>query len=349
MGRNKKVFWDERSKKLHKRKKSRPRSSYSISGKAEKPLLSPVITPPNSDIIISVPSNFSFIKNLPDTATFFFEMLNRLKTAPVKASFLIESNNVTTVTTDAIMYLIALMRNYKLSRQRFYSFRGTYPDNLDARKVYMESGLLKFVKSKSKRLPENNSKMSIMSGKNNDPISAGKMCDFVAKIFNTPRRYNTELYEVIIEMMSNVYYHAYSEDEEKMFPEWFMYAEHINGEIKFLFLDTGLGIARTVKKHNLYEKVINKIGIGYESKLIKSTLDGDFRTKTEEINHGKGMPLINDFAKNEKITDFHIISGRGHCWIDNQTNEFQSEELKNKIFGTIYSFTINNRRQIYEN
>ena len=246
------------------------------------------------------------------------------------------------VTTDAIMYLIALMRNYKIAKKRMYSFQGTYPVDEEAKRVYTESGLLKFVKSKSKQLPANSSKMAIMCGTNNDSTSAGKMCDFVVEKIGETRAYVKELYNVIIEMMSNVYYHAYNDNsDEKMIPEWYMYAEYDEEDsIKFLFLDTGLGIGKTVKKHTLYEKVTAKIGAGSEARLIKSALSGDFRTQTGKSNHGKGLPYINDFAFSEKVKDFHIISGKGHCWLFDQDVEFHSEDLKNKINGTVYCFTL---------
>lgn len=345
MGRSSKVFWDERSRKLGRKKKRIKRHKRINNNKNNK-----VKHYSNQewclpDYIINVPESFSFTSNLNETVTFFYNMMIKLKNAYPKKVFLIESRNVKNVTTDAIMYLIALMKNCKISRDRMYSFEGTYPIDQNAKKIYMESGLLNFVKSKAKKLPENNSKMSIMSGRNNNSVSAGAICNFISEKLNATRIYVKEIYEVIVEMMSNVYYHAYSIDEEFMVPEWFMYAEYVNDEINFLFLDTGLGIGKTVKKNSLYEKVINKIGIINDSKLIRSTLDGDFRTQTGKSNHGKGMPFISDFAKKDKVTNFHIISGSGHCWLNDSTVNFQSEELKNKINGTIYIFTIKNWRQ----
>lgn len=340
VGKSKKQFLDERSRKLgRKKRRERKRRRY-ISADAGKSVLRRENNQP--DYIFSVPEQFSFTENLEETAVFFSYMVEKIKKAFPSSTFLIESKDVIMVTTDVIMYLIALMRNYKVCRKRMYSFYGTYPDDKMARQVYIESGFLKFVKSRSKKLPENNSKMSIMSGKKNDAVSAGAMCNFVSEKLGVPRDYSRKLYETIIEMMSNVYYHAYNDEEDEMVPAWYMYAEFDGAAIKFVFLDTGLGIGKTVTKNSLYEKVVSRIGIENESKLIKSALDGAFRTQTREINHGKGLPLINDFAHSEKVSNFHLLSGKGHCWFDEKNDIFHTQDLRNKINGTIYIFTFKN-------
>ena len=170
-------------------------------------------------------------------------------------------------------------------------------------------------------------------------ITAGMFCEFVRQKLDVDKSFTTKLYEVIIEMMSNVVYHAYKEDDE-MIPEWYLYAEYLNDRIHFLFLDTGLGIAKTVQKHTLYEKVISKIGAGSESKLIKSALDGDFRTKTGKDFHGKGMPYIKEFAFEDNVKDFNVISGSGHCWVTPSSAEVQYKDIGYKLCGTIYSFSL---------
>lgn len=334
MGKTAKEFWDLRSKKLSKKRKRKFSKNYRVNKTIPTRMQQEYVP----DYIIKVPECFSFIENLEETALLFCTIMNKFKSAIPRSDFLIEARNVSKVTTDAIMYLIALMRNHKESRRRLYSFHGTYPDNDKARMVFIESGLLKFVKSKSKNLPQNSSKMSIVCGRNSDGVLAKQICLFVADKLNVSNVYVKDLYEVIIEMMSNVYYHAYNE-EDTMIPEWYMYAECNGNDVKFLFLDTGIGIGKTVKKHSLYEKVVNKIGIGSESKLIKSALDGDFRTQTGKTNHGKGLPSIKEYACSDKVADFHVMSGKGHCWFDNEGHIY-TEELKYNISGTIYSFII---------
>lgn len=340
MGLSNKQFWDRRSRKLHRKKVRRRKRVYNSSRDNKNYNRNDESYVP--DYIINLPNSFSFLANLEETVGCFNQMSRNINKAKYRAEFLIDARTVEAVSIDAIMYLIAIMRNYKIVRNRLFSFKGTYPQNSIARNVFVESGFLKFVKSKTKQLPANNEKVTIVCGKKNDSSVAGKICGFVADKLNVSRIYVQDLYNAIIEMMSNVYYHAYDIDDEVMIPEWYVYAEYKNREVKIVFLDTGLGIGKTVRKHTMYEKVVNKIGIGKESLLIKSALEGEFRTQTGEDNHGKGLPCIRDFAATEKVKDFHIISGKGHCWMSKMTKEIQTEEIENRINGTVYCFSIVN-------
>lgn len=341
MGKPSKKFWDQRSRKLNKKhRKKKKRIKYSSKGKKRNESFRQ-----KPDVVFELPENFSFITNLSKTASFVEKTMNKFKRSMPESLFLFDAKNVENATTDAIMYLIALMRNYKETKIKKYNFFGNYPENENAKNVFLESGFLKFVKSTTHKLPENTSKMEILSGNNTDANSAGRMCSFVANKLELKKASINKLYEVIIEMMSNVYYHAYNDNETNMVPEWYMYAEHKEGKVKFLFLDTGLGIGNTVQKHSLYEKVANRIGFGSESRFIKSALNGDFRTQTQKPNHGKGLPFIKEFASSNNIDEFNIISGKGHCMISDSGN-IEIDDLQNNVFGTIYSFWISKEEQI---
>lgn len=348
MGLDKKLFWDRRARKLQRkkrRKKHKNNRNYDNSsiGSLKKNKSNNHqyrnVTNEEYDKVIVLPDVFSFTYNLNGTVEFYQKTIKVLNKSPHHSRFLMDARMVTLISIDAIMYLIAVMRNHKKSQIKQYVFMGNYPIDMEAREIFTESGFHKFVKSKLRRLPNNSEKKSIISGKRSDAASASEFCDFVCGKLNVSITYTSMLYEVIIEMMSNVLYHAYIDDEE-MSPQWYMYAEYEGGQIKILFLDTGVGIPNTVKKHSLYEKVTSRIGLGSESRLIKSALDGDFRTQTEKDNHGKGMPYINEFAFDEKVRDFHIISGKGHCWMNTANHAMKYMDLSNHLNGTIYSFSI---------
>lgn len=335
-----KAFRDRRSRKLQKKRRIKKQvRSYSYDKKSvshSKYDNEDYIS--SYDYSIDFPEIFSFKYNLDETVDFCASTLKSLNRYMYKSTILMNLNNVEEVSADAIMYLIAIIRNYKTAKIRLFSFCGNYPNNAIARNVFVESGFLSFVNSNSKKLPSNSKKQTIVSGRKSDSRTAGIFCDFVCQKLNMPKSYTNKLFEIIIEMMSNVVYHAYKNDDE-MIPEWYIYAEYIENEIRFLFLDTGLGIAKTVQKHSLYEKVINKFGILSESELIKSAFEGEFRTQTGEYNHGKGMPYIKEFAFRNQVKDFHVISGKGHCWINYDEPYIYCKDIPTKLNGTIYSFS----------
>lgn len=71
-----------------------------------------------------------------------------------------------------------------------------------------------------------------------------------------------------------------------------------NDRIRFIFVDTGFGIANTVKK-NFKEKVQQlfgkMLGLGIainDAQLIQSAFNGDFRTSTNQDNRGNGLVTV---------------------------------------------------------
>lgn len=346
MGKRKKKYFDERSRRIGKKKKRKkglngytPRENGRVSYNVDYYICERI-----------APSTFSFQNNLKETVDFFSDTIDELERGGFRKQFELNLQDVKFVTTDVVMYLIAIMRNVKVNARRQYSFKGYYPGIGEVRKTFEESGFLKFVKSKSKRLPPNTEKLQIICGKRSLGEDARRICDFVMDKFSKDRIYTQKLYSVLIEMMSNVYFHAYTNDDI-MKPMWYMYAEYTGEEIEVMFLDTGMGIANTVQKHGMYEKVVRRFGSSLvtDSKLIVSALNGEFRTKTEKENRGKGLPMIKEFALSDICQKFSVLSGKGYCKIGNGlNNKIESTDIKNGIYGTIYMFRIiNSDREVY--
>jgi hypothetical protein len=339
MGKNKKKYYDERSKKIGRKKKRKK----GINGFRYKEANYPYEIDMDT-CIRKAPNIFSFQENLEETVEYFSTTVKELEHGGFRKQFIIDSRNVTFVTIDVIMYLIAIMKNIRFNIIQQYTFKGYYPYDDSAKKIYEESGFSKFVRSKSKRLPANTEKLQIISGYRNLGEEAKKICDFVIDKFSKDRKYTQKLYSVLIEMMSNVYFHAYN-DNQLMKPMWYTYAEYDSKNIKIVFLDTGIGIANTVHKHNMYEKLVRKFGsrIINDSYLILSALNGEFRTNTEEENRGRGLPSIKDFAFSEYCSEFSVLSGKGYCKMENKgTKELTCYDVNEEILGTIYMFTIKN-------
>lgn len=287
---------------------------------------------------IQVPENFSLINNIDETTLFFNNFIAEIKKERKKNVFFINSYNVKYVTVDALIYLIAVMKNIKIIVQMMYTFKGNLPKNNDASMLYKESGFISYFKSKMNKLPKSTEKMQIKSGKKNDPETAREFCEFVMEKLSKERKDILDLQKVLIELMSNVYHHAYNKDE-LMHKYWYMYAECNGGIVRFVFADTGAGIASTVRK-NFIEKIGMKFGIKKtDGELIESTLNGDFRTETEERNRGNGLSGVKKMVSGEMFRNFTIISGKGFCKIDSDGLIIKSN-CNNTIYGTIYTFDV---------
>lgn len=303
--------------------------------------------------VVKVPQVFSFVMNAEETMSFFEEFMEVIRGSAPCTQLYIESKDVEFVTVDALIYLLATMDN--MMKYKKYSYSGSFPNNKDARKVYMDSGFTKFVttpKVLNKSLPRSTDKMRIDRGKYNDPRIAREICDFVRKSLGLNYKNSTsELYKVLIELFSNAYWHAFDASENmKIRSKWYIYAEYIDDYVKFVFADTGKGIPETVRKRLsekilvFVKKMINKGNKYNDSDLIKSALNGEFRTQTKEIYRGNGLNTVREQALKSKFINFDIISGHGRCWFKKQDNdcakEIFTQDYKHKIYGTLYVFSV---------
>ena len=96
-----------------------------------------------------------------------------------------------------------------------------------------------------------------------------------------------------------------------MYSNWYVYAESHDKSIQFIFLDTGVGIPKTIKK-SVLERTRDFFREN-DAEYIASTLRGEFRTVTREDNRGKGLPEIYANIGNGAILSLSILSGRGMC------------------------------------
>lgn len=284
------------------------------------------------------PQVFSVIKNPEETIKFFTALADEMRSKEIGIRFFIDSSRVEDVTADALIYLIAILQNTTYNKTKRYSFSGNYPLNERARKTYEESGFNHYVIANMKALPESTEKMRIISGNNNSPEDAKKLCEFVMKNQKKNRVEVVPLQKVLIELMSNVYHHAY-EKLPFMARKWYLYAEHSDDRIKCIFVDTGRGIAATARK-NYLEKVTEKFSDKEDARIIKSVFDGDFRTATNETFRGNGLFSVRQNVRAEIFDSFEVISGKGRCVIEKGTDELNTESYSRPLFGTLYRFTL---------
>ena len=341
--------WNTKKKKWHdyhcqknQKRKKRVFSSVSDSENRVDTKKKTEINKKYVSVSFDVPSIFSLVNNAEETIAFFDKLIEEINHKQYGKRFYINSINVESVTVDALIYLIAIMENIKVNKYMHYQYEGNFPKSIEARKIYQESGFMSYVSSKIKRLPKNTEKMQIISGIRNDPVVAKTFCNFVMGKLNKSRVDVKNLQVVFIELMSNVFHHAYI-DDDVMSKHWYIYAEHIEDFIRFIFVDTGVGIANTVRV-NFKEKIMRMMKWGAnDGDLLKSTFQGDFRTQTQENNRGNGLSAVREQVINGPFKRFEVISGRGYCAINKNIAENQCLKINNysrSIYGTVYTFDV---------
>lgn len=336
-----KLWHDYRSQKYANKKSRRKigHNTYSSSS-SSLPVPTSISTTTNFQNVKKVPSNFSFLNNPEETIDYFDDLVYEIKQKGFKSHFFIDSKHIESVTVDALIYLISIMQNVKRIRLMKHSISGNLPLNESIKQIYIESGFMSYVQSNLPRLPSSTAKMKIVSGTNNEPTVASTFCKFVGNRLNKTKRETRPLYAVLVELLSNVYYHAYN-DENTMLKHWYIYAEHIGSRVRFVFVDTGAGIPQTVSI-TWQEKIARlfKTATATDADLIDSALMGEFRTQTQETHRGNGLDSVRINVQTGLFENFAVLSGKGCCKISGPNKIWEKVNYNKKIYGTIYIFDV---------
>lgn len=288
----------------------------------------------------AAPYEFSFIRNPKGTIGFFEDIISFIKKKHyLEKNIFIDISNVVYLTSDALMYLLAIVNNLNAKLHKGCRISGNSPENLAIRRMFAESGFYQFVRSQKIPLIRNTDRIQIVSGERTEPSVAKQLVDFVCSKAAVQRKETQFLYDMIIELMSNAHKHAYNEEEDVLYPRWYCFADYISSEdaITFAFMDTGAGIPATVRK-NFMEK-IDILKIRGDSKYIISALKGDFRSETNHQYRGKGLPRIYSYYRQKKIEDLRIIANCAD--VSACESSFNEMPLSSPLRGTLFHWKIN--------
>ncbi len=344
----KKILHDRRCQKLGRKKTKRhSRHSNTVLRKTLSKNRNGQYHGPDEKRYIA-PERFSLIDNANDTIEYFNNIYDGIKKKKLKTKFHIDSSKVNHVTVDALIYLIAIMDNMKLNRILKYEFYGNLPQGYAARMVYLDSGFMNYVQSALKRLPNNTFKVRIVSDDKARPTLSKKICLFAMEKFEVLQKDVLFIQKILVELMSNSFYHAYPEDvKEEMISKWYLYAECINGTMRIIFADTGKGITGTIRK-----RFLEKVSRINDCDLLETAFQpGNFiRTETRIPHRGNGLPGIKKVVENSPITSFWAFSGRGAIRIGGQKGNkiLTKYRFEHKIHGTIYIFEFGKESMICE-
>lgn len=286
------------------------------------------------------PTIFSFIENPSGTIEFFENITSFLmKKENFGQVLLIDISQVQLLTIDALMYLLAVVNNLKQAYRSRYSFRGNFPHNPEIRKLVRNSGFYQFVHYQgTEPITRDTNTIQIVSGEKVSTSLAKKICDFVMEKGNVKKSAISFLYNMMIELMANVYAHAYNGMNDVLCSRWYCFVKYdmVNDTVNFSFIDTGAGIPSTVRRHGLeHLDLFNLIDDG---PYVLSALRGELRSKTKEPYRGKGLPKIFSYCQSGKIKDMRIITNK--CDVNILGEELYSQEIPFSLKGTLFYWQI---------
>lgn len=283
-----------------------------------------------NQIIHIAPKVFSFQKNPEETIDYFKLYTDEMKKRKRNMEYIFDLSEVKSVTVDAIMYILALLRNVKSNRYLGTRFKGNMPIDKKAREIVLNSGFNNYVNSSVNVYKPASKLIQILNGNNSSPDLTNQICKFMIASPKVKNIRIAPVYESLIELMTNTVQHAY--DKDSIFnKQWYLYAEDIGDRFNFVFLDTGLGLPKTVSK-----KMIESITLK-DSEYIKSALLGQDRSKTKLGYRGEGLPLLYEYAAENHFVNFRLHSGKGACSFD---KDLVTYDYKQELIGTLYTWEI---------
>ena len=324
----------ERRRCLRKKKNGISVSAYNT---AVRSIKKPTAKRDIEEVVAQAPAVFSLINNSEEVGSFFDGIKKYIMSSmKKKVSIFFDLSRVETVTIDAIMYLLAIIKNLQKHGVTKHYYHGNMPSCKEAHAIFQESGFLNFVNSSVATINTNTNKIAIRTGRHNDASVLRDICDFIIEKAKGSKITTKSVYVILAEMMYNTYEHAYT-DMRHIIDNWYIFAEYVKDSIKITFLDTGLGIPKTIRR-NFGERLLQVS----EGKLVQSALNGEFRSKTKLKYRNNGLPTIKKQVEDSRINNLHIISNRASC-IVNKTDDgvsLISKELKTPIMGTLYYWEI---------
>lgn len=278
------------------------------------------------------PVNFSFIENTQEVLTYFNQLTEFVNEGqPVNLNI----KDITNLTPDTIILVIAKLKE---KRSKGIILSGNAPDQPDLHKMFLESGLYNFVRSKgTKTVAENNKLWRHSTNNQVRGEMAGHAIEVCKKQFAIKGiNYNTDnLYNLLVEAMSNTINHA---NDKKFQTNWWLYyyIDESNKVIKYSFIDLGIGIFKSAS-FDTYRNVMNLFFRGNRL-LVKPFLEGKIISSRENDNEisGKGVKQIIGCANLSEFVKFIIITN--DIKIDVKTKE--SEDLSINFDGTLIYFEI---------
>lgn len=287
---------------------------------------------------IVAPEILSFTENSESTIEYFNKAITILKSKQNYnkiSTLLFDCKNVKYLSIDALMYLLAIIKNFKNIFSGIREIKGNLPYDKSTREKFINSGFLNFVNSDIKSIKrEKKKELKISAGNNVSTEDAAKLIDFVIDYYGCSHIKTKFLYKMVIELMTNTHNHAYNNKNE-FIKAWYLFAS-VNDEkkcIEITFVDTGEGIPMTVAKKGI-EKFLKK----KDNEYIISALNGEYRTETKEKNRGKGLPDIYEHFRNKEINNLKLISCKGKVELNDITNKLEKAgiELSSNLHGTVY-------------
>lgn len=255
-----------------------------------------------------VPNNFSFIDNTNEVLGYFMKCKLLLHN---KEKIQCDLSHITALSSDAIA-LLAACANDETFLGKKGRIRGNAPTNPELLKLFIESGFYNHVKSMKILKSAHKSDSNFFHQESNYQVQsdiAKKACILGTNhVFGSDKPF-PDLYEMLIEAMSNTNNHASNNLGTNQFKWWLYTYNAPNGHTMYTFIDLGVGIFDSIPVQT-FKKIMKFVGLKHNKDLVQDLLDGKIKSREKIDNNirGKGIPQIAANSSSQYFSRAYIIS-----------------------------------------
>lgn len=250
---------------------------------------------------LRAPSTFSITKNPEESIGF----LNQIESISQSKNIDLDISSVSSLTPDAIAVLIATICKPKFSKR---NVRGNLPQDSLSQQILVASGFFDHVKRRV-NLPKVLDKGIITQrrSKKVESETAAELIHRGSSILHGRSLPSKPAYRVLIEAMGNTHNHAAGDGHTR--ETWWatVYVDRKRERICFCFVDTGVGIFKSVKVRRI-KRIYNLIRGKTDADLLRDMLEGKVQSSTGLPYRGRGLPSINTLRKRHELQKLIIVT-----------------------------------------
>lgn len=256
---------------------------------------------------VVAPDYFSFIDNTEATLKYLNECRILLHK---NENITFDISKVKKLSPDAIALLVACTNNPKF-RGNYANIRGNAPKDKLAKKLFTESGFYKYVNTSKEMKSAQRAECNLLHKESDFTVQSGiakEACLYgTHHIFQNDKPIS-ELYEMLVEAMSNTNNHAGKKNKDKI--KWWLYTYNDpTGFTSYSFIDLGVGIFDSIPVR-FFKKIKNIVKLSNNVDLVQDLLNGKIKSSIKKDNdiRGKGIPQIASNSKEPIFKQAIIIS-----------------------------------------
>jgi hypothetical protein len=272
---------------------------------------------------VLLPEDFTLLNNIEGTLGLVHYCKEYVMASSKNVIFKFE--NVKLMGAGAITLLITLIGEMLDAGIKIAS---TLPYDKEARDFFIRSGFYEYFNQELNAVSKNK---NVIVTHGSDKTGANKTAPIVRgsmeTVFGRNER-NQKIQGMLVELMANAINHAYV--ESSFHKSWYFSVNHTDKKpmVSFCFVDNGVGILNTIRV-----KFSQRLAIfGTDADILREAFNGEFGSRTKEINRGMGLPVIRKAFEQGYISDLKVITNNVLLDFKNKSTKI----LQNPFSGTFY-------------